>query len=108
MGSHMTASIRSPARLRKPSGKVLCGTIYSGMTCQGSAPQYQAEGRGMIWDSPSFESMKVESHDLESAGVYGGSQRAVHHPLNGMRPDRHTFYTAIAYTGPSQTMAYLG
>ena len=51
VGQSQDATLRSLARLGRPSGKVLCSIIYSGMTCLCSAPQYQVEGRETFWDS---------------------------------------------------------
>ena len=111
-GSHFTfpskdgqLQSRSSASLRRPSGKILCSITYAAKTCQCSAPQYQAEGRGRSCDSHPLRENEGRESRIESAGGYGGLQRSVHHPLNDERPDRHTFYTATARTGPSQTMA---
>ena len=69
--SYMTANIRSSARLGRLSGKILRGTIFL-HDLPWSAPQYQAEGREMIWDSP-----LLREHDGRESriGIWGGLWR---------------------------------
>ena len=68
VGQSHGATLRSLARLGRPSGKVLCSIIYSGMTCLCSAPQYQAEGREMFWHSPLLREDEGRESIFGSAG----------------------------------------
>ena len=68
VGQSHGATIRSSARLGRLSGKILCSTTYSGMTCYCSAPRYQAESRERLWDSPLLREDEGRESRFDSAG----------------------------------------